>query len=182
MVFRDDFFPEAFSNAASAVWGLRAVDFLNGIQSSATLAKEQSVIAARTWLSSEKLSSVFLAESGLKSVLGAIGYQGKLVDLIAEAPSKRLILLEAKSVLTSAQLRRSFHGVSKFENSARALRKFYERGRQPFPGVEELLITAREIRISGRSSWSITKNGHLSKTELEVLFENLPVVIHKIAF
>lgn len=182
MALDSAFFPEGFIKAARVVWGEKAENFLIGIQASIQLTKETSTLAAKDWLDSQGIKIVFLNEAGLKNTYRAIGHTGKLVDLVAESISGRFILVEAKSFLDAAQLRSSFFGANKFETSIKALKEFYEKGCEIFPGVEELIITARKIHISGRSSWSISEDGVLLKDKIAVLICGLPIFVRKISF
>ena len=176
------FFPVGFLKAAKEVWAEKAEDFLSGIQSSVQLTRETSAVAAKGWLNSRGVKKVFLSEAGLKSTYYAVGHNGKLVDLVAEGSSGQLILVEAKSILDSTQLRASFKSPSKFETSITALKKFYEKGCVTFPGVENLVITAREVYISGQSSWSIREDGVLLKYKIAIAIWGLPVIVQKIPF
>lgn len=182
MLPNSEFFPSKFLKAATVVWDERAKSFLNGIKAAVDSNKEESVVAARAWLASQSPARLFLEERGLKAVYNAVGHTGKVVDLVLESLSKRLILVEAKSFLDSGQLRRSFQGRSKFENSLGALKRFYEKGGEHFPGVEKLMITASAIHISGRSTWSINDDDRLAKNGIELSVENLPVLVQQIRF
>lgn len=182
MSLDEQFFPVGYLKAAQSVWEERARSFLAGHQSAVLLARERSVVAGKAWLASVGVMKVFLSEPGLRNTFRAVGHNGKAVDLVAEGLSKGLILVEAKSVLDAAQLRRSFRGVNKFESTVKALRLFYCKGREVFPGVEKLVITARQIHISTRSRWTVREDGRLLRDGLEVIVDGLPVMVCVIPF
>jgi hypothetical protein len=181
MSLDEEFYPVGYLKAARFVWAERARSSLAGGRSAVQLTSERSVVAAKQWLASRGVTKVFLTEPGLRNTFRAVGHSGKLVDLVAEGPSSRLILVEAKTILDSAGLRSVFHGVSKFESTIMALRSFYRKGQEFFPGVEELAITANEINISGRSRWAVDGDA-LVKGEVEIVVGGLRVMVHKIPF
>ena len=169
--FPPGFFPPAFLAAAVGIWTDRAPEELAAIYSSyRTAGHEPSERAADRWLRAEGFSP-FLHDRAIQDrIYPAVRFgDGKTVDRVADGMGGALALVEAKSRLTSDDLKRSCMSGGKFERTLAALTAFYRHGGQVRPVLSRAAVVANRFDVSGRSRFSVAGG--------RVYFEGAPLTV-----
>ena len=73
------------------------------------------------------------------------------------------------------------HQGGKFTDTVRILKESYAKGGVAFPGIDKLVITAKEIKSLG-AHWSIGAGDRLLYDGTAVVVEGLEVVVKKVSF
>ena len=136
--------------------------------------------AAKAWLLSRRLKP-FLTDANLQTLFRRFaGNTGKVVDWIAENPTTRSwVLVEAKDILNVKELKRSFKGISKFENTINTMRELYRQTGKTMPAIEELVITAKSINIPP-GKWAVLADGTLVFDGVPQVIDGIRVVVREI--
>jgi RHS repeat-associated protein len=174
--------PAGFAKGLNKVFGgiARGPMFARMAQGTARISDtlEDSALAARSFMASKGFKPPFISDEylqGLKSFLPSRTV-GKVVDFVSEGKNG-LVLVEAKSQLTTAQLASSINPGGKMVGTSNALEAVYKRGGAAFPGIERQVITATDLsKIPTGATGKLSKVPTGAAGEFQVYQNGVPAM------
>jgi hypothetical protein len=172
-------FPRSFVRAATVRWGDDAGAILKGFISSLNDGLAAHEMAAERYLRQVTGTGAFVQEKGLVGQIYSRdgGMTKPVCDFVAKARgSEGLVLLESKSKLDSAALKKGSTVAEKFDGTIKELHRFYREAREPLPTISQVILTCTKVNVSGNSRWGVS-DGLLTFEGRAVRIASAPLTI-----